>query len=116
MARKYSFGGVTRKGESGIPGRCESGGGSGEAGQFGAGGVGEEGEDADAWAWREFAGGGGAGVADDGGGLVEAASPAGAGDVAENEAFVFDSGGFEDGAGDLHEVGPAGGYADEAPM
>ena len=89
---------------------------SGEAGEFGAGSVGQEREDADAGAGGELAAGGGAGVADDGGGLVEATGPARPGDVAKYEAFVFDSGGFEDGAGDLDKVGPAGGDADEAAV
>jgi len=89
---------------------------SGEAGEFVAGGVGEEGEDADAGAWRQLAGGGGAGVADNGRGLIETASPSRAGYVAEDEAIVFDTCGFEDGAGDLNEVGPAGGDTDEAAV
>src|SRR3954453_4927949 len=91
-------------------------GGSGEPGEFVAGGVGQEGEDADGGAGGELSGGGGARVADDGGGLIEAAGPVWAGNVSETGALVFDAGGFKNGASNFDECGPAGGYADKAAV
>jgi len=108
--RCHKKGRVRRGGPRGVRGD------SGETGKFVASGVGQEGEDADGGAGGELSGGGGACVADDGGSLIEAAGPAGAGNVSENEALAFDTCGFKDGAGDFDEVGPAGGYADEAAV
>jgi len=89
---------------------------SGETGEFVSGGISQEGKHADARTGGELAGRGSARVADDGGGLVEAANPAWAGYVAKNQTLIFNSSCFENGAGDFDKIGPAGGDANEAPM
>ena len=78
-----------------------------------AGGFGQEGEDDEFWLGGEVGEGGGVGVAEDAGGLVEAALPAGLGGVAEDEGVGGNAGGGEHGAGEGEEVWPVGDDGDE---